>query len=137
MWNAFFFAYKDALVLFNPASYEPFSFGRLVNVVSVTNDLYNLAFLLFALTILLAGWRLLPTELAIYSLAILAASVLFAPVESPLQSTPRYLLAAFPLFIVLGATVLQDLKVLLVWLLVSASASLVFMALFVSWYFVA
>ena len=137
LWSAFYLAYEGALVLFNPANYEPFSFGRFIYVVSDTNDLYNLVFLLFALTVLLAGWRLLPVELSIYALAILAASVLFAPVLSPLQSIPRYVLAAFPLFIVLGATVLENQKVLAWWLSVSAAISLVFTALFVGWYFVA
>lgn len=137
LWSAFSLAYEDALALFYPANYDPFSLERLVYVVSSTNDLYNLVFLLFAFTILFAGWRLLPAGLSVYALAVLAASVLFAPVASPLQSTPRYVLAAFPLFIVLGATVLQDRKVLLGWLLVSAAVSLVFTALFVGWYFVA
>ncbi len=137
LWSAFSLAYEDALVLFNPANYEPFGFERFAYIVGHTNDLYNLVFLLFALTILLAGWRLLPAGLSVYALAIIAASVLFAPVASPLQSTPRYMLAAFPLFIVLGATVLQDRKVLLAWVLVSSAISLVFTALFVGWYFVA
>ena len=137
MWSAFSLAYEDALVLFNPANYEPFSLERLVYVAGYTNDLYNLVFLLFALTVLFAGWRLLPAGLSIYALAILAASVLFAPVASPLQSMPRYVLAAFPLFIVLGATVLQNRRVLLGWLLVSCTISLGFTAPFVSWHFVA
>lgn len=137
LWNAFSLAYEDALILFNPANYEPFGFGRLVYIVSETNELYNLVFFLFALTVLFAGWRLLPAGLSFYALAVLAISVLFAPVESPLMSMPRYMLAAFPLFIVLGATVLQDRKILLGWLLVSGAISLAFTALFVGWYFVA
>lgn len=137
LWSAFSLAYEDALVLFNPANYEPLGFGRFVYVVGHTNDLYNLVFLLFALTVLFAGWRILPVGLSVYVLAVLAASVLFAPVASPLQSTPRYMLVAFPLFIVLGATVLQDRKILLGWLLVSGAISLAFTALFVGWYFVA
>ena len=105
--------------------------------MSSTNRLYSLLFLLFALTVIGAGWRLLPGWLGTYALALLAVPVLFASAAGPLMSTPRFVLAAFPLFIVLGATVLQDRKVLAGWLLVSAAASLVFTALFVGWYFVA
>jgi hypothetical protein len=137
LWSAFSLAYANALVLFNPANYEPFGFERIVYVVSEAHELYNLIFFLFALMILFAGWRLLPTALSVYSLALLGISVLFAPTASPLMSIPRYMLAAFPLFIVLGATVLQGRKVLLGWLLVSSALSLVFTALFVGWYFVA
>jgi hypothetical protein len=137
LWSAFSLAYEDALALFNPANYEPFSFGRLIFVVGEANDLYNLIFLLFALTVLFAGWRLLPVELSIYALIIVGVSVLFAPVASPLQSTPRYMLAAFPLFIVLSAAVLENRKALAWWLPISATVSLLFTALFVGWYFVA
>jgi Gpi18-like mannosyltransferase len=135
--NAFRLAYEDALLLFNPANYEPFDFGRLIYVLSATNHLYSLLFLLFALTVLVAGWRLLPVDLWAYALAILAVPILFASVTSPLMSAPRFVLAAFPLFIVLGATVLENRKVLLGWLLASATASLAFTTLFVGWYFVA
>lgn len=93
--------------------------------------------MLFALTVVVAGWWLLPGWLGAYALAVLAVPVLFASVSGPLMSMPRFVLAAFPLFMVLGATVLQDRRVLLLWLLVSAVASLVFTALFVGWYFVA
>ena len=135
--GAFRLAYEDALVLFNPASYEPFGFERLVYVVGSANALYSLLFLLFALTVVGAGWRLLPGWLGAYALAILAVPVLFAPTTNPLMSSPRFMLAAFPLFMVLGATVLEDRKVLAWWILISAASSLVFTALFVGWYFVA
>jgi hypothetical protein len=135
--NAFRLAYQDTLELFNPANYEPFGFGKLLYVLSGTNHLYSLLFLLFALTVVVAGWRLLPGWLGAYALAVLAVPILFASVSGPLMSMPRFVLAALPLFMVLGATVLQDRRVLLLWLLVSAVASLVFTALFVGWYFVA
>jgi hypothetical protein len=130
-------AYEDALVLFNPANYEPFGLGQLVQVVDETNHLYSLVFLLFALVVLGAGWWLLPTDLWIYGVAILLVPVLFGSATEPLMSVPRFVLVAFPLFIVLGATVLEERRVLVGWLLASAAVSLVFTALFVSWHFVA
>lgn len=135
--DAFPLAYEDALVLFNPTNYEPFGFGRLLLVLSSTNHLYSLLFFVFALAVLAAGWRLLPADLWAYGVAILVVPVLFASAANPLVSMPRFVLAAFPLFLVLGATVLQDRKVLLYWLLVSGAISLAFTALFMSWHFVA
>jgi hypothetical protein len=49
---------------------------------------------------------------------------------------PRYLLVAFPIFIVLGA-LLENRRLLGSWLVLSGAASLVLCALFVSWRFVA
>ena len=83
-----------------------------------------------------AGWRLLPAELWAYSVAILVVPVLFASASNPLVSIPRFVLAAFPLFIVLGATVLKHRKVLVWWLSVSAAISSVFNTLFMGWYLV-
>ena len=135
--DSFRLAYEDALLLFNPANYAPFNFRELLYLVSGANHLYSLLFLLFALTVIGAGWRLLPGWLGAYTLAFLTVPILFASASAPLMSMPRFLLVAFPLFIVLGATVLQDRKFLLGWLLASATVSLVFTALFVGWYFVA
>ena len=135
--DSFLFAYQDALTLFNPANYESFDFGSLVYVLSDTNHLYSLSFFLFALTVLGAGWRLLPADLWAYGVAILVVPVLFASATDPLMSAPRFVLVAFPLFIVLGGTVLKNRQVLAGWLLASAVASLVFTGLFVGWHFVA
>lgn len=134
--EAFRLAYENAKTLFDPANYEPFGFDRLVIVLSGQNYLYNLAFFLFALAVLAVGWRTLPAELGVYGIALVVVSVLSPPVDNPLMSMPRYLLVAFPLFIVLGA-LLKDRKLLAGWLLASAVVSLAFTALFVGWYFVA
>ena len=79
---------------------------------------------------------MLPTEFKAYAFMLVAVPILFAPPDNPLISTPRFVLAAFPLFVVLG-TLLKDRRLLAGWLLASAGASLVFSALFGGWYFVA
>ena len=135
--DALWLAYEDVLPLFDPANYEPFSFESLVYVLNAANHFYSLLFFLFALTVLGAGWRLLPADLWAYGVAILVVPVLFASATDPLMSTPRFVLVAFPLFIVLGGTVLKNRQVLAGWLLASAVASLVFTGLFVGWHFVA
>jgi hypothetical protein len=129
-------AYENARLLFDPATYESFGFDRLVIVLSGQNYLFNLVSLLFALAVLAVGWRTLPVELGVYGFALVVVPVLSPPIDNPLMSMPRFLLVAFPLFIVLGA-LLKDRKLLAGWLSVSPVVSLVFTALFVGWYFVA
>lgn len=83
--------------MFTPINYEPFGFDRVLYVLSGTSHLYSLLFLLFAITVLVTGWRLLSSWLEAYCLAILAMPVLFASALDPLMSMPRFVLAAFPL----------------------------------------
>ena len=134
--GAFRLAYKNVQALVDPENYEPFGFQRLIYVLSGTNYLYNLVFLVLALALMIAGWRVVPSGLKAYAFALLAVPILFAPPDNPLMSTPRFILVAFPLFIVLG-TLLKDRRLLAGWLIVSVGASLLFTALFVGWFFVA
>jgi hypothetical protein len=134
--SAFQFAYEDPLSLVNPVVYEPFGFESLVYVLSGTHRLYSLLFLLFAVAVLVAGWKLLSTDLWAYTLAILLVPVLVSSVVDHSMSMPRFILAAFPLLIALGAAVLKDRRVLVGWLLASTSVSLAFGVLFVGWHFV-
>ena len=60
----------------------------------------------------------------------------FGKPETPLMGFPRYVLVAFPLFIVL-AVLLKNRRHLRLWLGLSAAFSLVLCAEFVSWRFVA
>lgn len=122
--------------LLDPVAYEPFSFGRLIYVLSGTNYLYNLLFLMFALALLAVGIRYLPVGLAAYAVALVLMPALFGTEVNPLMGMPRYLIVAFPLFIVLGM-LLKDRRMLAGWIISSATISLIFCALFVGWYFVA
>ena len=85
---------------------------------------------------MLAGLRYLPLSLSIYGLLLVAPATLFGTPGSPLMGTPRYVLVAFPIFIVLG--LLANNRLLFgAWLASSTLASLILCALFVSWRFVA
>jgi mannosyltransferase PIG-V len=100
------------------------------------NSVYNLAFLILAVVVLLAGARQLPLSLTLYSLLLVVPPALFGTPDIPLMGIPRYVLAAFPIFIVLG--LLASKKLLFAgWLILSTSASIILCALFVSWRFVA
>jgi hypothetical protein len=100
------------------------------------NSVYNLAFLILAVVVLLAGARQLPLSLTLYSLLLVVPPALFGTPDIPLMGIPRYVLAAFPIFIVLG--LLASKKLLFAgWLILSTSVSIILCALFVSWRFVA
>jgi hypothetical protein len=67
---------------------------------------------------------------------LVVPAVFFGKPATPLMGFPRYLLVAFPLFIVL-AVLLKNRRLLGGWLVPSAVFSLVLCAEFVSWRFVA
>ncbi|HEX5914653.1 MAG TPA: hypothetical protein VFY54_16140, partial [Rubrobacter sp.] len=85
---------------------------------------------------LLAGFRYLPLSLTVYGLLLVAPAAFFGTPGSPLMGAPRYVLVAFPVFIVL-ALMLKNRVLLGGWLVVSTLVSLVLCGLFVSWRFVA
>jgi hypothetical protein len=99
-------------------------------------NLFNLIFLVFAAFVLLAGLRYLPLSLGIYGLLLVAPATLFGTPGSPLMGTPRYVLVAFPIFIVLGLLA-KNRPLFGAWLASSILTSLILCALFVSWRFVA
>jgi hypothetical protein len=104
--------------------------------VERANCLYNLAFLIFAVVVLLAGVRKLPFSLTVYGLLLVIVPALFGKPDNPLMGVPRYVLMAFPIFFVLG--LLSKNKPLFgIWLILSTVLSLILCALFVSWRFVA
>jgi hypothetical protein len=127
---------KSARPLLDPGTYQPLSFEKVLLVLSGTNYLYNALFLLFAVIVLVAGIKHLPAELSLYAATLVLVPAFFGASSNPLMGEPRYLLVAFPLFIVLGI-VLQSRRLLAAWVAVSALCSLPFVALFVNWYFVA
>jgi hypothetical protein len=122
--------------LFSPRLWADPSLGRVADALAAANNAYNLIFLGLALALLVAGLKVLPPDLSAYSLLLILPPTLFGTPQGPLMGLPRYVLVAFPLFIVLGA-LLRDRRALGGWLVASAAFSLVLCALFVTWRFVA
>ena len=110
--------------------------GNLANHLAGAVNFFNLAFFVFAVVVLIAGSRDLPPSLTLYGLLLIAPATLFGTPQSPLMGTPRYVLVAFPIFIVLGL-LLRNKLLFGGWLVLSALASLLLCALFVSWRFIA
>jgi len=129
-------AVEGAGRLLDPRLWSDPSLANVADHLAGAADLYNLLFFLFALVVLLAGWRDLPPDLALYALLLVLPAALFGTPQNPLMGAPRYVLVAFPLFIVLGL-LHRNRPVFITGLVLSSLASLVFCALFVSWRFVA
>ena len=130
-------AAENARALLAPGAYQPFGLERLLVVLSGTNYLLNLLALLFAVALVAVAAKRLPADLTLYAAALALVPVFFGSESNPLMGLPRYLLAAFPLFVALG-TLLEGRRLLLAaWVAAGALLSLPLVALFVNWYFVA
>ena len=129
-------AVEGAGGLLDPGLWAHPALSKVANHLAGAGNFFNLAIFVFAVVVLLAGLRELPLSLLVYGLLLVVPATLFGTPESPLMGTPRYVLVAFPIFIVLG--LLSRNKPLFGgWLALSALASLLPCALFVSWRFVA
>jgi Mannosyltransferase (PIG-V) len=132
-WGA---AVEGAGRLLEPDHWAHPSLSNAANQLAGASNFFNLAFFVFAMVVLVAGSRYLPLSLTVYGLLLVAPATLFGTPGSPLMGTPRYVLVAFPVFIVL-ALLFRNRVLLGGWLLVSTLLSLVLCGLFVSWRFVA
>lgn len=121
---------------FDPATFSGSPAAELLNRITVTGNAQNLALLALAVVVILAGLRILPLGLSAYAFLVAVVPAFFGTPDSPLMGVSRYVLVAFPIFIVLGA-LLENRRLLAAWLLVSAAASLVLCALFITWRYVA
>jgi hypothetical protein len=129
-------AMEGAGRLLDPGLWADPTLGKLANHLAAAGNLTNLAFFVFAVAVLLAGSRHLPPSLSLYGLLLVAPATLFGTPQSPLMGTPRYVLAAFPIFIVLGLFSTST-RLFRGYLLLSTILSLMLCALFVTWRFVA
>jgi hypothetical protein len=129
-------AVEGTVILRDPVLRNGPSLGTLMDRLSAAHNLYELALLVLTVVVLLAALRTLPLSLVVYGLLLVLPATLFGTPETPLMGAPRYLLAAFPLFIGLGLLARWRL-VFGLWLVLSAALSVVFCGLFVSWHYAA
>jgi hypothetical protein len=97
----------------------------------------NLAFLVFFLVLLLVGFFVLPPGLSLYALVIVLLPVLTPAPSFPLMSLSRFLLGAFPIFLVLGYLLSRSRPALILWLLLSTGMGVALTTLFTTWRWVA
>ena len=122
--------------LIDPGLWANPTLGNVAYHLGGAVNFFNLVFFVFAGVVLIAGLKELPLSLTIYGLLLVAPATLFGTPESPLMGTPRYVLVAFPVFIVLGLF-FRNRVLFGGWLVLSGLVSLALCALFVSWRFVA
>jgi hypothetical protein len=97
----------------------------------------NIAFLALFLVLMVVGFAALPPGLSAYSFVVMALHVLTPSPLIPLLGLPRFMLEAFPLFLVLGLLLSRNRPTLVVWLLVSGGLGAALTTLFVTWRWVA
>ena len=101
------------------------------------SNVLNLGFLIFFLLVALAGLFVLPPGLWVYTTALVLLPVLAPSPRFPLMSLPRFVLAAFPVFLVLGHLLSRSRWTLAAWLLFSGGLGVALTALYVTWRWVA
>ena len=97
----------------------------------------NLAFLIFFLLLMLVGLAVLPPGLSVYTLLLVLLPVLTPAPEFPLMSLPRFVLGAFPVFLVLGYLLSRSRMALIPYLVLSSGLGVALTALFTTWRWVA
>ncbi|MCC6790501.1 MAG: hypothetical protein IT336_02390 [Thermomicrobiales bacterium] len=105
-----------------------------LNLDSLSDDLATASVLLALLLVPVVIGRL-PLAEALYTLALIAFPLFSTTIDSPLLSTPRYLLMAFPLFVAL-AMLLRARAVFMAAIAIEATALAFLLSVFARAYFV-
>ena len=104
--------------------------------LSASNTL-NLVFLVLFLVLMGVGFAVLPPGLSVYTFATTLLPILTPTPSFPLMSLPRFMLGAFPLFLVLGYLLSKSRPALWAWLVLSSSLGAALTAMFATWRWVA
>jgi hypothetical protein len=135
--DVFVEAYASLKTALGPGTPADSALAGMVGRLQDPNDAYSLLFLLVTVALFVAGLRVLPLSLSLYTLLLFVSAVSFGKPDTPLMGFSRYVLVAFPLFTTLAVLLEGRPRARAVYLSVSAVASLMFCAFFVSWRFVA
>lgn len=93
----------------------------------------SFAFLILSIILVAIGFWVLPPGLSVYTFLVTLVPVLTPNPGIPLMGLPRYVLGAFPLFLILGYLLSHSRPALYLWLLISGGLGIAFTALFVTW----
>jgi hypothetical protein len=97
----------------------------------------NLVFLVFFLLVMLVGFVVLPQDLSVYTAVVVLLPVLTPAPQFPLMSLPRFVLGAFPVFLVLGYLLSRSRFALISYLVLAGGLGIALTALFTTWRWVA
>lgn len=101
------------------------------------SNVLNLAFLALFVVVALAGLFVLPPGLSVYAALLVLLPVLTPSPRFPLMSLPRFVLGAFPFFLVLGYLLSRRRLTLVPWLVISGVLGAALAAMFATWRWVA
>jgi hypothetical protein len=101
------------------------------------SNVLNLVFLAVFLVLMGIGFGVLPPGLSVYTFVLVLLPVLTPSPSFPLMSMPRFVLGAFPVFLVLGYLLSRSRLALVVWLILSSGLGVALTALFTTWRWVA
>ena len=121
------YVFDPATLFLEPAAGPTLEASNAVNVV----------FLVLFLVLMGVGLALLPPGLSVYTFLITLLPVLTPSPVVPLMGLSRYMLGAFPLFLILGYLLSRSRLALYPWLFVSGVLGMAFTTLFVTWRWVA
>jgi hypothetical protein len=93
----------------------------------------SFAFLVILLVLLGIGFSALPASLSVYTFLVTLLPVLTPNPAIPLTSQPRFMLGAFPLFLILSYVLSYSRFALYLWLLIGGGLGVVLTAWFVTW----
>ncbi len=97
----------------------------------------NLVFLILFLLAMIAGLALLPPGLSVYTFLLVLLPVLTPSPDFPLMSLPRFVLGAFPVFLVFGYLLSRSRLVLILYLVLGSGLGIALTAMFTTWRWVA
>jgi hypothetical protein len=83
------------------------------------------------------GFVVLPPDLSIYASLVVLLPVMTPAPEFPLMSLPRFVLGAFPVFLVLGYLLSRSRLALISYLVLGGGLGVALTALFATWRWVA
>lgn len=112
-------------------------FGESAAPAFAVSNSMNLGFLALFLVLIVFAFFRLPPGLAIFALIVVALPALAPSPWFPLMSLPRFILGAFPIFIVIGVLLSHSRYALLTWLIASGVLGAALTMLFASWRWVA
>ncbi len=138
VWDGVKAAFEGARQLLSAQrahAYYPIAGGS--PFIAAGHNLMLLAFLVASVPLLVAVVRLLPAAYGAYTFLALALPLSYPVAPQPLMSLPRFLVALFPLGMVLGAWLLAHPRARAPVLGASAIAMMVFCAQFATWHWVA
>jgi hypothetical protein len=97
----------------------------------------NIIFLALFLVLMGVAFVVLPPGLSVFSFVVVLLHILTPSPLIPLLGLPRFMLEAFPLFLVLGLLLSRSRPALVAWLVLSGGLGMALTTMFVTWRWVA